>query len=90
MFKVKLLLVLIISSILDIIYWYGDVKNIEFITDLAVWWFLVALIGFTIPYFILNKSDIKYKTIWYIITTIGVLINLGFLFLWYILKDFGF
>ncbi len=82
--------ILFILYLLDAIYWYGDIQNIEFITDLSIFWFLTAFIGFACSYYLLYKTDIKHKAILNIVITIGVLINLVLIFLWYILKDFGF
>ncbi|MFA4872834.1 MAG: hypothetical protein WC659_02770 [Patescibacteria group bacterium] len=72
------------------LFWYGAKRDIEFITDLKVIIFFIAFIGFAFSYYLLYKTDIKHKAVLNIVITIGVLINLRFIFLWYMLKDFGF
>jgi len=86
--KKKIYLTLLLLFALDVVYWYGDVNNIEFVTDLSILWFLIAFVGFCVSYYLLYKTDIAHKAILNIVITIGVLINLSLIFLWYILKDF--
>lgn len=88
--KKTLFVLLSASYLLDLFYWYGDVNNIEFITDLSILWFLTSLAGFIVSYYLLHKTDVKFKVALNIVITIGALINLVLIFLWYILKDFGF
>jgi len=86
----QLYFILIVLPVLDVIYWYGDFQNIEFITDLSIFWFLTAFIGFAFSYYLLYKTDIKHKAILNIVITIGLVINFSLISLWYMFKDFGF
>lgn len=85
-----LYIVIVASFLIDAIYYYGYQNLVDIFVDYAIGWFVIALIGFIGSYFLLYKSDIKHKAILNIVITVGVLINLALIFLWYILKDFGF
>ncbi|MFA4873293.1 MAG: hypothetical protein WC659_05150 [Patescibacteria group bacterium] len=86
----QLYILIMVSFVIDALYYYGYLNLIDVFIDYAIGWFVLALIGFIGSYFLLYTIDIKHKAALSIVITIGVLINLGFTFFWYILKDFGF
>ncbi len=89
-FKTKHAIIILISIFaLDLVYLVGQINNIESITRLSIWWFSVAAAGFVVSYFT-NATDIKDKLAINIFITIGLVINLSLIFIWYIFKDFGF
>lgn len=89
-FKTKHAIIVLISIFaLDLVYLVGQINNIESITRLSIWWFSLAAAGFIISYF-MNAIDIRDKVAINIFITIGLVINLTLIFIWYIFKDFGF
>ncbi len=89
-FKTKHAIIVLISIFaLDLVYLVGQINNIESITRLSVWWFSAAAAGFIVSYF-MNTTDIRDRLAINIFITIGLVINLSLIFIWYIFKDFGF
>ena len=78
---------------LDVLYWYGDKKNVEYITSNSILWFFSSLLGFILLLVIATKKvsfSKARKIVFSFLCTLGIIINAVLVFLWYILKDFGF
>ena len=87
--ELYLSLLLILFFGIDAFYWYGYTNLIDIFVDNAIVWFLISLVGFLLLYFF-NKESFKKKVLFNIIISLGVLLNLYFVFSWFIIKDFGF
>ena len=86
-------ILLVIFFGLDALYWYGYVNLIDLIIDNSVLLFFVSLFGFMLL-FVITLKEVSFskarKIVFSFLCTLGIIINAVLVFLWYILKDFGF
>ncbi len=87
--EILLITFIIIFFSTNALFWYGYDEDIYIITKYPLVFLLIPIMGFLLLY-IFNYRNTQHKIIFNILITIGIVISLSILSIWYLFKDFGF
>jgi len=87
--EILLITFIIIFFSTNALFWYGYDEDIYIITKYPLVFLLIPIMGFLLLY-IFNYRNTQHKIIFNILITIGIVISLSTLSIWYLFKDFGF